>query len=245
MLWLWTLAWAGDLGGDVTTPAHLELELREEEPMPPCTHVYELTRQAVPAARASSALSEGQLTHDAARAIDGDPATAWVEGVPGTGRGQTLRLALPGEGQVPHGLIVVPGYAKDAARWQGNQRVAQLLIRWLKAEEGVDPARAWSEDRMVVADTVPMNVAMVQEAGQVPFGREQVIDLAGHFHQNMEVTEIVALELVIAEVDGKGARYEDTCISEVAFARQGPQRSVVCAPGWCETQSTPPEGCGG
>ncbi len=247
LLW-WTVALATDLDAEVakasSVTATLDEVLVEQDPFPPCTVRYALDTRRVPAARASSALTEGSLVHDAARAIDGDPGTAWVEGAKGVGRGESLRLKLDGEGQLPAGVMIVPGYARDAKRWQANQRVAKVLVRWLKPAEGVDPAEAWDRDQLVPADTAPLLITLVTEDGQVPFAKRQLIDFGSHFHQNMEVTELDAIDLVILETDGREARYEDTCVSEVAFAVRGKELSTNCDPGWCGSQAPGTPGCG-
>jgi hypothetical protein len=235
LLWL-TLALADPV------PAQRGERLVVPETFPPCHTTHAVARRPFPAARASSALAEGSLTHGAERAIDGDLATAWVEGVDGPGHGQTLRVKLDEEGALPTGLWVVPGYAKDAARWGKNRRVQVLEVRFLKAKEGIDPAKAWSEDALVPTDTGPLRTELQTEGGNVPM-EGQSIPLTGHFHQNMEVTEVVALELAILATDGAGAAYDDTCISEVAQLEAGDVQSRTCAKGWCEGPGAGSDGC--
>jgi len=227
-------------------PAAVEAQrggsLTVDDLFPPCARTYAVTKRPFADARASSSLSEGSMTHGPSRAVDGDPATAWVEGVKGAGVGETLRVAVPGGVGLPAGLWVLPGYAKDAARWGKNHRVAQLEVRFLKAPEGVDPAKAWAEDALVPTDTGPLRVSFQQEDGRVP-QEGQGIDLGMHFHQNMESTEVVALELAIVATDGAGASYEDTCISEVAELILGAEQSVRCAQGWCDGPGQGHPGC--
>ena len=202
------------------------------EPETPCEMSYATSTAAFPAARASSALTEGSLRHGPERAIDGNMGTAWVEGVGGAGHGQSLWVKLSEEGALPHGLWVVPGYGKDAGRWTSNRRVSVLEVRFYKAAPGVDPSVAWEQEKMVLTDTVPLRVTFQAEGGQVPM-EGQAIPLSGHFLHNMEITEIVALELVIVETDGAGARYEDTCISEVSALSIGERLSATCPAEWC------------
>lgn len=202
------------------------------EPGLPCTTTYATRQEAFPAARASSALTEGSLRHGPERAIDGNLGTAWVEGVGGAGHGQSLQLKLPSEGAVPEGIWVVPGYAKDAGRWTKNRRVSVLEVRFLKAADGVDPEQAWALDKMVPTDTEPLRVTFLTEGGSVPL-EGQAVPIAGHFVHNMEITEVVALELVIIDTDGAGAKYEDTCISEVTRLSTGDASSVSCSAEWC------------
>lgn len=202
------------------------------EPMPPCGMTHATTPSTFPAARSSSALTEGSLQHGAGRAIDGDLGTAWVEGVDGAGHGQSLWVKLSEEGALPHGLWVVPGYAKDPTRWNKNRRVSVLEVRFYKAAPGVDPAVAWEQEAMVLTDTEPLRATFQMQNGSVPL-EGQAIPLSTHFIQNMEITEVIALELVIIETDGVGAVYEDTCISEVFGLTIGERLSVSCAQEWC------------
>lgn len=217
-------------------------DLALQEAMPPCTTVYATEKKPFRAASASSELTEGKLTHAASRAIDGNLSTAWVEGAKGPGVGETLRVELDGEGDVPAGLWVVPGYARDEARWTKNQRVATLEVRFLKPAEGTDPSRAWAEKKLVLADTEPLRVTLQKVDGKVPM-EGQAIPLLPHFDQNMEVTELVALELAIIETDGTGAQYEDTCISEVAQLTNTTERSITCHPDWCAGPGKGSAGC--
>jgi len=236
MIWLLTLALADPL------PAQRGELLALSEDFPPCTNTHATSRAPFPAARASSSLAEGDLTHGAERAIDGDMATAWVEGVEGPGHGETLRVKLTQEGAMPNGLWIVPGYAKDAGRWGKNRRVQTLEVRFLKAKEGADPGKAWADSAMVPTSTEPLRVQLAAEDGRVPM-EGQAIPLSPHFHQNMEVTEVVALELVIVSTDGHGATHDDTCISEVAQITAGDVRSRTCAEGWCNGPGAGTDGC--
>jgi hypothetical protein len=237
MWWTLALAHAAD-----PVAAHLRDTLTETEPFPPCVATHRAVPSAVPDARASSELVEGSLVHAATRAIDGDPATAWVEGAKGVGHGESLRLRVP-TGAFPAGMLVTPGYAKDAARWQKNHRVAEVSVRWLKAPEGVDPDTAWASDQLVPTTTEALQARFATDGGQLPVGKAQTIDFDGVWHQNMEQTEVVAVDLVIVSTEGEGAQYDDTVISEVQWLSRGERRSYVCDPGWCDAQKRTPAGC--
>ena len=92
-------------------PAAVEAQrggsLTVDDLFPPCARTYAVTKRPFADARASSSLSEGSMTHGPSRAVDGDPATAWVEGVKGAGVGETLRVAVPGGVGLPAGLWVL------------------------------------------------------------------------------------------------------------------------------------------
>lgn len=68
-------------------------------------------------------------------AADGDPATAWFEGAPGDGRGETL-LARSGRGPVPvTGIRILPGDARSAADYKSHGRPHTLTIITGRGEE--------------------------------------------------------------------------------------------------------------
>ena len=239
MWWTLSLAVAAE---PLPTPANarpvdarLEHVLHETPAMPPCTSTHAVVATPVKEARATSELREGSLVHAASRAIDGDAKTAWVEGDAGVGLGQALRLRV--EGAFPQGLMVTPGYAKDAERWRKNQRVAVARVQWLKpADDSIDPDTAWASDQLVPTSTEPLLVRFATVDGALPVGKAQVIDFVSFWEQNMEQTEVVAIDLVIVEVEGTGAAYEDTVISEVSWLNLGPRKEITCAPGWCASQ---------
>ena len=59
--------------------------------------------------------------------LDGDPATAWVEGVDGLGVGQELRFAF-GEPRSVEGFLVWPGYGKSGAVYTGNATTHEVTV---------------------------------------------------------------------------------------------------------------------
>jgi HEAT repeat protein len=59
---------------------------------------------------------------------DGDPATAWAEGLGGDGRGEFLTARAGAGGAVVRGLRIVPGDAASAASWHKRNRVRKLQL---------------------------------------------------------------------------------------------------------------------
>ena len=81
------------------------------------------------AASASSQLQETTATHYAARAIDGDPETAWVEGVHGVGEGEWIRLETTDGSKMEVSAIEFSlGYQKSDQLLQKNGWPTQILI---------------------------------------------------------------------------------------------------------------------
>ena len=95
-------------------------------------------------ANASSVRSAmGSLTYLPDHAIDGNPATAWVEGVDGPGIGEWIRFDFDRYVEVLR-MRLAPGYFKSSQSWARNNRLAMVTI---DLSDG--SSRAWSlDDRM-------------------------------------------------------------------------------------------------
>ena len=78
---------------------------------------------------ASSALpSMKDISYTADNAHDFSYKTAWVEGVPGYGIGQSLIYSFPPENPRITTIIVVNGYVKSKKTWDENSRVKTLRM---------------------------------------------------------------------------------------------------------------------
>ncbi len=71
--------------------------------------------------------SMGGNSYGADLAVDGDLATAWVEGVPGDGAGEALTVRLSQSSQVKS-IRVAPGYFKSPKIWVSNNRLWHVTI---------------------------------------------------------------------------------------------------------------------
>ena len=75
-------------------------------------------------ATASSTKAPGaSVTYWAANVLDGNLATAWVEGVNGSGIGEWIRLDFDREVALSR-VLLTPGYFKSANLWAHNNRLA-------------------------------------------------------------------------------------------------------------------------
>ncbi len=78
---------------------------------------------------ASSELkSQGQSNYAAGNAHDLSYKTAWVEGVPGCGIGESLTYHFPPQTPRITKIIVVNGYVKSPKAWSENSRVKKLKL---------------------------------------------------------------------------------------------------------------------
>jgi len=71
--------------------------------------------------------SMGENSYGAELAVDGDLATAWVEGVPGDGVGEALTVHLSQAARV-RSITVAPGYFKSPKIWVSNNRLWHVTI---------------------------------------------------------------------------------------------------------------------
>lgn len=170
------------------------------------------------------------------KALDGNPATAWVEGGAGPGIGESYYFAVT---EFPEELEFVNGYALNPDLFARNHRVAELRVRVFAAvqvsgfatelAEMLD-ARSISEERSVeLAD------CMQRQRVQLPFDttrlrremkafRTSSAIRAWEFPQAAEMglegdeglprSFRYVLRLEIAEVY-RGTTWEDTCLAEI------------------------------
>ena len=80
------------------------------------------------ASTTSSAGSDARDLTAPAAVDDGDPATAWTEGLGGDGRGEFLTARAGAGGAVVRGLRIVPGDAASAARDRARNPVRRLQL---------------------------------------------------------------------------------------------------------------------
>lgn len=93
-------------------------------------------------ASASSTLaSSANYAYEAKNALDGNPATAWVEGVKGDGLGESLQVTFDGKAKVKE-FAIINGFAENHASlgdlYPLNNRVKKLRIVFDDGEESVD-----------------------------------------------------------------------------------------------------------
>lgn len=141
----------------------------------------------------SSELPAGNgKTYSGNNLTDGDYATVWVEGVSGTGEGESVTLHLASPRSV-FGVQICNGYTADADLYEKNGKVSKVRVDFGGGNvlersiggygfEGADPETL-----------AQMNLNRVELEAPV-------------------VTDTVTITITGAE---KGTKYDDTCISEV------------------------------
>jgi hypothetical protein len=129
------------------------------------------------------------ITYGAYNAVDGDLDTAWVEGVAGSGIGETIAFSASSPQTVSE-IHIWNGYFKSEDLYYKNNSIKTLRVV-------LDPGSGLSADSFDISLRQDSSGAQV-----IDFGREMTVQY---------------LELTIVEVYAGSADIEDTCISEVKF----------------------------
>ncbi len=154
-------------------------------------------------ARASSALSGG--SYGAEMLLDGKGETAWCEGKDGDGVGEWVELTVargPTQAYCQlEGLVIVPGYAKSQAVWDNNNRISALTL---------GPCGGAGE-------RVSLDVAKRYDASaRLVYMSMGMSDLFQSLSERaMKSPKDWCVRVTLQEVQ-RGAKYQDTCISEIA-----------------------------
>ncbi len=124
-------------------------------------------------------------------AVDGNPATAWTEGVEGLGEGQALTIPLS---------KVSGAHRVELRIWNGYQKTSKLLAA------NASP-REVKIDLMLNGQTVKtMNATLVPKMG------EQIVDVQVPERRSFDAVRIT----VVSSTPGK--TYQDLCISDVSVS---------------------------
>ena len=147
----------------------------------------------VASADASSNLPEANdKKYDAANLVDGNYETAWVEGVDGTGIGESITLKLGEESKV-YGIQLYNGYLANGDLYEKNGLVTEVQV-----------------------DFGGGNVVTKEVYGNY-YGWGSVEDLASLNLNKIELNEPVTTDTIVITIKNAtaGNKYDDTCISEI------------------------------
>ena len=172
-------------------------------------------------------------SYRAQRAIDGDPATAWVEGARGPGRSEGLIFVFDEPVSIDR-IEIIPGSAKSVPLFLANHRLRQS---WLSFHPWPDDLLVPSPapPRYALADGIAPTCAVSIDEPEVvvltgePTKPEALRwDLSPYWCRHPGEGRIRHVILRIGAVY-EGTRYDDTAISEVRFARLEP---ILGSSGW-------------
>lgn len=145
---------------------------------------------------ASSELkSQGQSNYAAGNAHDLSYQTAWVEGVPGYGVGESLTYRFPPQTPRITKIIVVNGYAKSLKAWSENSRVKKLKF--------------YINDK-------PVAILNLQDTRAEQIFTFDPIGNANREDKTLRSMPQWTMKFEIMDVY-KGDKYDDTAITEIYF----------------------------
>lgn len=159
----------------------------------------------------------------AGRAIDGDPTTAWVEGMPGSGKGELLliiNLDLINL-DLSRKIEILAGLGKSSALFMANNRPKTINVHVVRAT--LQPVNAtqcitYSYGSIIIIASMNLTLRDVNQFQPLPipaFKREKYKRDGGERDGGewvWDYTYWLMLELIDVY---PGTKYQDTCISEI------------------------------
>lgn len=156
--------------------------------------------------------------------VDGNNATAWVEGAEGSGVGEFIYFVLPDSSRF---INVYNGYCKSKSLWEQNNRVKRMKVTYhvgINAEgfvtEIADVYKALqfpSEFYIDLEDAISLQTFLIpfNDADLKTFGQQVVEGFNREYDIPIrKIYNILRFEIVDVY---KGTKYDDTCISEFYF----------------------------
>lgn len=181
-------------------------------------HVVSIQRAEDPSGAFTSADASSMYvatdanTYFPSNVLDGNPATAWVEGVDGLGIGESITIYADSPQKV-HGIRILEGYTKNPDIYDGNAVPWKFRLEFSDGtviETNPDPAVFLErEDRGPYASKKYKDGSGLWE-GQSVEALEGMTDFIS-FGREIETTYI---HVTILAVDA-GSSWEDTAISEI------------------------------
>ena len=138
-------------------------------------------------------------------AVDGDPATSWVEGAEGPGVGQKIAVAVPEGAAV---ITVLPGFG-DSRYWSRNNRLRSARLRLYALADILEAATVrWGHTYMVRGlEEAVLSFSDEMRPQNSPLPKAPM---------KLKSNERLLVVLEILQVY-PGSQWDDTCISEIHF----------------------------
>ena len=110
----------------------------------------------VTATASTSRVPAGGNTYTPGMALDGSPATAWIEGGEGHGVGESITLKLSAPARVSR-VRLQPGYFKSPDRWSNNNRLARVRVSLSDGREMVASFRDEMREQAIAIGGAPVS----------------------------------------------------------------------------------------
>lgn len=174
--------------------------------------------------------------YDVEKARDGKPDTAWVEGVPGPGEGESYWIAFT---NLPQAMGFINGYAKNRNLFEKNHRIRSLELQLFAGVNISGFAGQWETyyDARAISSRQEVELADSMKAQRIPlpFPREELQSSMDRFRRSEAVRHSSfpqALEMGITDAANPrrdflyilrmeirstypGSRWEDSCLAEL------------------------------
>ncbi|MDQ7821428.1 MAG: hypothetical protein RDV48_01400 [Candidatus Eremiobacteraeota bacterium] len=145
----------------------------------------------------ATSVLENSFRYSADKAVDGDPATCWAEGVKGPGCGQRLRIPVKSrfsllKGGPLSGVSILAGYGKSEEAFQANNRPRKVRLDFCRlSNRGVTRGFCVLRKSMELKDSIKWH--------------------------DVEIGRFLCADGIALQIDSvyKGKKYDDTAISEV------------------------------
>ncbi|HAA10275.1 MAG TPA: hypothetical protein DCE41_00730 [Cytophagales bacterium] len=134
--------------------------------------------------------------------LDGDLSTAWVEGVEGTGVGESVVLEF--DNQPWGGLAIINGYPKSEGTYTTNGRIKKLRLEVEHCYYGETSNVRTFEQEFTFEDRP-----------YIPLSEDNLFEVLEVLHEIGDVPDLLQkITLTILEVH-PGSKYTDTCLAEI------------------------------
>lgn len=164
---------------------------------------------------ASSSLSD---RYSVLNLIDGDPTTAWIEGVKGFGIGESIKL-YPADSAVPLVFEIWPGYQRSESIFLRNGRPQRIRLAYVGNDPGLgdDP----------YFDIISYEIDLFRGYdGKIAMQPQYIYFSGGEFVHNMAMDSYEYIEIEILSVDNIETIDPDLGISEIRIFGAGKQIGV-------------------
>ena len=174
--------------------------------------------------------------YDVDKAMDEDPATAWVEGVGGPGEGESYWLGVE---HYPEALGFINGYAQNRSLFDKNYRVRSLEVQVFAAVNVSGFAGQWEEfyDALPISEVqlIDLQDSMDPQRVLLPFDRWEMVSRMKEFQRSEAIRmwdfpqagemglsgdeqigrQFRYVLLLTIESTYPGTTWKDTCIAEL------------------------------
>lgn len=157
----------------------------------------------------SSTLANKENMYDKSHLIDYNPGTVWVEGVKGNGVGEKMTFRF-NKKELPYMISFEPGYMKSVQTWNKNNRVAALELRFMDAKK-----------RTITTTNVDF-----LGGGLMVYSGTYAANFTALFEATKRMSAFEYLEVTITQVDDKGTKFSDTCVSGLTFFKRKTKKPI-------------------